>query len=69
MATWLERRREKKNLERERTGDSPEKIAQQARKGGPPPESVGWLEALGDPTPASMWRRSIGKKPRDRGRR
>jgi hypothetical protein len=67
MATWLERRREKKRVERERTGDSPEKIAQQARKGGPPPESVSWLEALGDPS--SMWQRSIGKKPRDRGRR
>jgi hypothetical protein len=67
MATWLERRREKKRLERERTGDSPEKIAQQARKGGPPPESVSSLEAMGNP--ASMWRHSVGKKPRDRGRR
>jgi hypothetical protein len=25
---WLERRREKKRLKRERTGDSPEKLAQ-----------------------------------------
>jgi hypothetical protein len=29
---WVERRREKKRLERERTGDSPERIAERRRK-------------------------------------
>jgi hypothetical protein len=28
MGNWLERRRERKRLKRERTGDSPEKLAE-----------------------------------------
>ena len=60
---WVERRREKKRLERERTGDSPEKIAERARKGGPPAEAVSALEALG--SPRNMWQRSVGRKPPD----
>jgi hypothetical protein len=62
-AGWLDRRRQKKREKRLRTGDSPEKIAEQARKGGPPDESVSALEALGDSR--SAWQRAYGAKPRD----
>jgi hypothetical protein len=60
---WLELRREQKRLKRERTGDSPEKLAERARQGGPPPEEVSGLEALG--SPRNMWQRNVGRKPRD----
>ena len=60
---WLDRRRERQRLKQERTGDSPEKLAEQARKGGPPPEPVSALEALG--TPRNMWQRKVGQKPGD----
>jgi hypothetical protein len=65
-ASWLDRRREKMREEQLRTGDSPEKMAERARKGGPPPEEVSALEALG--TPRNMWQRSVGRKPPDSGR-
>jgi hypothetical protein len=61
--SWVERRREKKRLERERTGPSPEKLAERARKSGPPPEEVSGLEALG--SPRNMWQRQVGRKPND----
>jgi hypothetical protein len=62
-AGWLDRRREKKRERQLRTGDSPEKIAEQARKGGPPDEPISALEALGDTRNA--WQRAYGAKPRD----
>ena len=62
-ASWLDRRRERKREKRLRTGDSPEKIAEQARKGGPPDEPVSALEALGEPR--SAWQRAYGAKARD----
>ena len=60
---WVERRREKKRLERERTGPSPEKIAERARQGGPPPEEASALEMLG--SPRNMWQHQVGRDPRD----
>ena len=42
--SWLERRRERKRLKRERTGDSPEKLAQRHT---PPGDSVDLMLELG----------------------
>lgn len=42
--SWLERRRERKRLKRERTGDSPEKLAQHHT---PPGDSVDLMLKLG----------------------
>ena len=46
-AGWLERRRERARLKALRTGDSPEKLAERERGGGPPPEKEpGFVEKM-----------------------
>ena len=40
---WLERRRERARLRALRTGDSPEKLAERKRRGGPPDEEPGFV--------------------------
>jgi hypothetical protein len=43
----LRRRRERARLRAQRTGDSPEKLAERKRKGGPPPgEERGFVEKM-----------------------
>lgn len=42
---WLRRRRERARLRAQRTGDSPEKLAERKRK-GPPDEEPGFVEKM-----------------------
>lgn len=43
---WLERRRERARLKALRTGDSPERLAEQKRRGGPPDKEPGFVEKM-----------------------
>jgi hypothetical protein len=43
---WLERRREHARSKALRTGDSPEKLAEQKRRGGPPDKEPGFVEKM-----------------------
>ena len=44
---WLRRRRERARLKALRTGDSPEKLAERKRRGGPPAEEEpGFVEKM-----------------------
>jgi hypothetical protein len=59
---WLERRRERARSKAVRTGDSPEKLAELKRRGGPPDKEPGFVEKM-------FWLAPEGRLSRGQARR
>lgn len=66
---WLDRRRERKREKRLRTGDSPEKISEQTRRGGPPDKEPGFVEKMFWLAPEGRLSRGQAREKLKRSRR
>jgi hypothetical protein len=68
-SNWLEQRRERARLKAERTGDSPEKLAERKRRGGPPEQEQGFVEKMFWLTPEGWFSRGQAREKHKRPRR